>query len=129
MIWYTQGGAVESLDTMNQCWHYLLAYQNPHAQVQRTSTSSHARPCTLESSAILITLPVVTVLCQQFRIGGRRIRYTVSCVDLRINLYSAIFWDQLLRDWHPLNDWDILADNSIMLHAVFKLDVFRLRML
>ena len=82
-----------------------------------TSTSSHARPRTSDSSAIFMTFPVVTTIRRQhlWPCQGTWI-FTVSSMNFRINLYAAVLRYELLRYWYSLMNWDALINDGIVFH-------------
>lgn len=101
--------------------------------IKLTSTSSHARPRTSDSSAIFMTFPVVTTIRRQhfWLCQGTQIS-TVSGMDFRIYLYPTILWYKLLRYWYSLMNWDALFNDCVVFHvghAVgdFTVSIARLR--
>ncbi len=45
---------------------------------------------------------------------------TVTRMYLRVDLHSAVFWNQLVWYWHSFKDRDALIDDGVVFHTDFK---------
>ncbi len=103
--------------------------QSSHMKPALTSTSSHGRPCTSDSSSVFRTLPVVTADHPGFSMApqsqtGLQFRLTVSSMYLSIDLHPAIFWNEFIGYGDSLIDGNALVYYGIILHATQELVSF-----